>query len=220
MTDSASTTVDPATPAPGARPGTCRHRGARAALLVVLLALVGGFVAWWFLGRTYHYAVVAPGVLYRDGNQSLWRFKQSVGRARPKTVVCLVDDDEVASKEKQQFAEELQYLNAEGIRAERIPIRLGGWPTTENVRDFLRLVEGKEGQPVLLHCAQGVRRTGMLVAAYQMSVQGYDRNRAKAAILTFGHSDRTVNDIRRFIDGYDPQQRSVNLPATPDGKEE
>jgi hypothetical protein len=36
-----------------------------------------------------------------------------------------------------------------------------------------------------------------------MSVLGYDKEKAKNAILTFGHSDNTINDIRRFIDGYD-----------------
>lgn len=64
-------------------------------------------------------------------------------------------------------------------------------------------------QPMLIHCAQGVRRTGMLVAAYQMTVLGWDKEKTKAAILTFGHSDRTVNDVKKFIDVYDPVTQTV-----------
>jgi protein tyrosine/serine phosphatase len=62
---------------------------------------------------------------------------------------------------------------------------------------------------VLVHCAQGVRRTGFFVAAYQMSVMGYDQQKAKDSILTFGHSDNTINDIRKFIDGYDAKEQAV-----------
>ena len=59
-------------------------------------------------------------------------------------------------------------------------------------------MENPGGGPVLLHCAQGVRRTAMFVAAYQESVLGYDKQRAKDAIISFGHSDRTVSEIKRL----------------------
>ncbi len=49
----------------------------------------------------------------------------------------------------------------------------------------------------------------MMVAAYQMSVMGYDKQRAKSELQTFGHSRRTVGDIEKFIDLYDPQTREV-----------
>ena len=42
-----------------------------------------------------------------------------------------------------------------------------------------------------------------------MKRMGYDKERAKDAILRFGHSDRTVNDVKRFIDGYDPATDAV-----------
>jgi hypothetical protein len=49
----------------------------------------------------------------------------------------------------------------------------------------------------------------MLVAAYQMKHMGYDKDRAKAELLAFGHSDRTVGDVKRFIDAYDPATGKV-----------
>jgi protein tyrosine/serine phosphatase len=62
---------------------------------------------------------------------------------------------------------------------------------------------------VLIHCAQGVRRTGMFVAAYQESVLGYDKSKAKAAVVSFGHGRNTIEQIDRFIDGYDPKSQTV-----------
>ena len=93
----------------------------------------------------------------------------------------------------------------------RIPVKLGGWPTSDDIQQFLTHMEQPGRKPVLLHCAQGVRRTAMFVAAYQESVLGYDKQQAKKAILTFGHSATTVGDIERFIDGYDPQIRTLRI---------
>ena len=198
-----------------------RRSGTRLALLFILIGAAVGFGVWWYWGKTYHLATVQPGVLYRDGNQSIRQFKNAIRKVQPKTVVCLVDDNEVASKDKPQFAQEFEYLKEQGIRLERIPIPLGGWPTSDDVRNFVRLVSQPQNQPVLVHCAQGVRRTGMMVAAYQLSVdpQHYDKEKAKAAILTFGHSERTAADVKKFIDGYDPAtQTATTLPAS-DAKE-
>jgi protein tyrosine phosphatase (PTP) superfamily phosphohydrolase (DUF442 family) len=136
-------------------------------------------------------------------------FENAVRKVRPRTVVCLVDDQELADPAKAMFAEEMEWLRGRGVKVERIAVRLGGWPTSEDVRRFLGIVEQKENQPVLVHCAQGVRRTGMFVAAYQESVLGWNGGRAKGEVLTFGHSQRTVKDVERFIDVYDGRRREV-----------
>jgi len=110
---------------------------------------------------------------------------------------------------KPQFQSEKEYLEKKGIRLERIPVKLGGWPTKKDVDRFFEIVNDPQAQPVLVHCAQGVRRTGFMAAAYQMKQLGYDKDRAKESILRFGHSDRTANDVIRFIDGYDPATGTV-----------
>lgn len=190
----------------GVRP---RRRFGRV-LFVLLVALVaGGAYVWHCHLATYHLATVQPQVLYRDGNQSPCQFETAVRRVKPKVVVSLIDDNELADENKPQFQAEAEYLAAKGVRLERIPVKLGGWPTKADVDKFVSLAAKADNQPVLVHCAQGVRRTGMLVAAYQMKQMGYDKDRAKESILRFGHSDRTANDVIRFIDGYDPATGTV-----------
>jgi protein tyrosine phosphatase (PTP) superfamily phosphohydrolase (DUF442 family) len=195
-----------------------RRRRTGPVLVVILVALIaGGIYVWRCHLDTYHLATVQAGVLYRDGLQSPCQFDTAVRKVRPKTVVSLIDADEDLDPEKPQFQYEKEVLAEKGVRLERIPVKLGGWPTKQDVDEFLRVATDPNNQPVLVHCAQGVRRTGMMTAAYQMKVLGYDKERAKAEVLTFGHSQRTSGDIIRFIDGYDPVTGKVPenlMPST------
>jgi protein tyrosine/serine phosphatase len=177
------------------------------AVFVVCIAVA--FFVWrqWF--ETYHLATVQEGVLYRDGNRGPREFATMVRRVKPKTIVSLVDDDEIADREKPEFKAEIEFAKQQGIPIERIPVKLGGWPATDDVRKFLEIASDKGKQPVIVHCAQGVRRTGMMAAASQESVLGYDRQKATDAILTFGHSQRSIGDVKRFIEIYDPVKREV-----------
>src|SRR5205814_9367221 len=113
----------------------------------------------------------------------------------PKVVVSLIDDNELADEDKPQFQAEADYLAGKGVRLERIPVKLGGWPTKADVDKFISVASEPENQPVLVHCAQGVRRTGMMVAASQMKPLGHDKGRAKVALLRFGHSERPFDDV-------------------------
>jgi tyrosine-protein phosphatase SIW14 len=178
-------------------------------VLVVAVLVTAGAAYWEHEFDTYHYKVVQPGVLYRDGNQDAKEYDNALDRSDSRTVVCLIDDKELADPHKQQFAEGIEQAGREGRRIVRLPITLGGWPKTEDVRKFLEITEKKENQPVLIHCAQGVRRTGMMVAAYQMSVLGWSKEKANKEIETFGHSERSIGDVRKFIDAYDPVTRTV-----------
>ena len=161
---------------------------------------------FWAYFDTYHLATVQAGVLYRDGVRSLHQFQLAAEKTHVKTVVSLVDDQEIQTK---PFTEEMEYCREHGIEVIRVPITLGGWPAGDQIRKFLTIVADPARRPVLVHCAQGVRRTGMMVAAYQRSVLNFDRDQALAAILDFGHSQRTVGDVQRFIENYDPRTETM-----------
>jgi len=172
---------------------------------VLAVALLGWGV-WANYFQTYHLATVQEGALYRDGCRTLREWETALGNKRIKMVISLVDSREM---KKEPFSEEADYCHRSKIRFSNIQVKLGGWPTTANVKDFLKYAQSPQMQPVLVHCAQGVRRTGMMVAAYQMSVLGWDKEKTKAAILSFGHSQRTIGDVQRFIDVYNPQTCEV-----------
>lgn len=179
-------------------------------VMTILSVITAGVGSWFYLYvfDTYHYSEVSPGVLYRDGVRNMRQFHLALTKSRAQMIVTLVDEEEA---KKSPFTDEWDYIARSKVRALPIPIKLGGYPTTKDVNTFLDVVASsrEKKRPVLVHCAQGIRRTGMMVAAYQMSVMGWDKQRAKDNIKAYGHSDRTINDIKKFIDVYDPVKREV-----------
>jgi protein-tyrosine phosphatase len=171
-----------------------------------IAAVAVGVWIWWQYFSVYHLARVQDGVLYRDGVRSAREFATALRRVSPKTIVSLVDEREIG---QEPFIGEMAICKEKNIDVVRIPVPLGGWPSGEQIRKFLAVVNDPNRRPVLVHCAQGVRRTGMMVAAYQESVMNLYAQQAKDAMLTFGHSQRTIGDVQRFIDLYEPQARQM-----------
>jgi protein tyrosine phosphatase (PTP) superfamily phosphohydrolase (DUF442 family) len=191
------------------KPRCCRGTTLTLWACALLVLAGGGAWVWANFLQTYHFAAVQDGVLYRTGNRGIREFETAVRKANVRTVVCLIDDQELADSKKPQFAKEMEFCQKQGVAVVRIPIKLGGWPVTADVRKFLETVQNKDRQPVMVHCAQGVRRTGMMVAAFEESDLGWDAEKAKTSILTFGHSERTAKDVEQFIGVYDAKERMV-----------
>jgi hypothetical protein len=116
--------------------------------------------------------------------------------------VAVIDDEEFNQAE---FVGARELCQSRGIEWVRIPVKAGKFPLPEQFKQFISIATDPAKQPILFHDDEGIRRAGMMMAAYQMSALGYDRARAKADIRAFGHSDRTIDDVRRFIDAYDPK---------------
>ena len=189
------------------RPRTHRLLPWLAAGVGAIAALSVGIYLLFF--QTYHYAVVKEGVLYRTGNRSMVQFSTTVREVKPKTVVILVGEPEL---KEEPFKSEVSYLRKKGIQVEEIPIPFGkGVPSSHDVKRFLSIVREKENQPVLVHCAQGILRTGMMVAAYQQTELGMNAEQAKASVERFERrpDSRPVQIIQKFIDNYDPVTQEV-----------
>jgi protein-tyrosine phosphatase len=180
-----------------------------AVFMMIMIGCTFGYY-WYNNFQTYHLAPVQVGVLYRDGNRDMREFKHALKFTQAKTVVSLIDEDELHDPTKPQFGQEGNYCYDNSIQYIRLPVKLGGWPTSEDLKTFIGIVTNPANQPVLVHCAQGVRRTGMFVAAYQESVLHESREQAAAAIKTFGHKDRDLDDVRVFIKDYDPVKETFS----------
>lgn len=102
-----------------------------------------------------------------------------------------------------------------GPRRLHIPIRT--WDLEEEqVVQFLRLANDPANQPMLVHCKHGAYRTGTMVAAYRIVVQGWSKEDALDEMKTeqYGHHWIWAN-LRRFIRNMDVERirRAAGLPV-------
>jgi hypothetical protein len=125
-----------------------KARARRIALACVVVAALSIGLAWRYFTATYHLATVQPGVLYRDGARSIHELGVAVQLVKANTVVSLIDDGELRDPKKPQFAEEPVYLDRHGVHYRRIAIKLGGWPSSEDIQVFLKIAQSPTSQPV------------------------------------------------------------------------
>ncbi len=62
-------------------------------------------------------------------------------------------------------------------------------PEDEDVVEFLGIVTNPANQPVFVHCQGGTDRTGMMIAAYRMVIQGWTREQALAEMRENGFNE-------------------------------
>ncbi len=95
-------------------------------------------------------------------------------------------------------------VEAVGMRSVEVPMGMSTDNLREKVDRVVALMADPANQPVFVHCRQGRDRTGIVVAAYRMKVEGWLLAEAEAEMQAFGFNDIWVN-FKRFIRQYGAQ---------------
>ena len=75
---------------------------------------------------------------------------------------------------------------AAGLRFFSIPFDRAGRPDDAEIKQVLDIIDTPEYQPVLVHCKQGVDRTGTVIAIYRITHDGWTSEQAKAEANRYG----------------------------------
>ena len=166
-----------------------------------LIAALGYSQYWVLTGRV---ATVEPGRLYRSAGLPPDRLLEICRRHGITTVVDL-------RKDPTQTRAEAEILAREGIQHVSLPT--GQVPSAETVVEFLRLMDGKRGEPVLIHCTHGVGRAGVFSAIYRMEYQGWPHWRAIAEAIALSGFDSfgPGSAKEKYLSAYTPR-RSRRTP--------
>lgn len=139
-----------------------------------------------------NFGVVTPGALYRSAQPGPedypWLAKQGF-----KGIVCLRSEYDNGAERMKSYG--LNYLHL------AIPDHHA--PTDEQGLEFLKFVRNPENWPVLIHCKQGIGRTGVLAALSRYAIDGWsmsDALREARNYRPFGF--RVFGDQRRWLNHW------------------
>lgn len=123
----------------------------------------------------------------------------------------------VIDLQKDGQRDEADLVRHAGMAFHRIPMTTHEPPTSEQLAEFLRLVNDPANQPVYVHCAGGRHRTGVMTAAYRMTTEGWTAEQAFKEMKHFKFgSDFLHPEFKRFVYDY-PAQLAVATPAASAG---
>lgn len=112
-----------------------------------------------------------------------------------KTLINLTSDDADASEKAMAERAGMKYF--------QIPMTTHEPPTAAQLSEFLKIVNDPANQPVYVHCVGGRHRTGVMTAAYRMTQDGWNSDRAFAEMkqYKFG-ADFLHPEFKEFVYGY------------------
>jgi tyrosine-protein phosphatase SIW14 len=131
--------------------------------------------------------------LYRGAQPRKEGFKQLAERGIT-TVINLRNDDERALIEEAD-------AKAAGLRYFNVPFKRRGPPTESQVDQVLSLIDDEKNGVVFIHCAQGQDRTGMVVALYRITRDGWTDQQAIREAEHLGMKFWHIR-MKRYISSY------------------
>jgi protein tyrosine/serine phosphatase len=137
---------------------------------VVALALVSASLAGTGCVRAvYNFGTVDPGRIYRSAQPSPLLLRYVLWRYGIRTLVNLRGDT-------QGF--ESAFATRHGLRLLVLDLSASRPPRQDEVERFLAIVRDPSNYPILVHCRNGVDRTGYMLGLYRTGVQGWTVPRA------------------------------------------
>jgi hypothetical protein len=168
--------------------------------LVLCAALGAGIYVWdeFIKYRLFpkRFGVVVPELVFRSGQISKWVIGDVLERHAIQVVIDLQGHD---PHDEHQRAE-IEEIRRRGILLKRIPLAGDGTGDLESYAEAVTVLAqaAEAGQPVLVHCGAGAKRTGGVIAVYRVLVEGRSPSAAYAELLDYGwHSDNPT--LPRFL---------------------
>ena len=116
--------------------------------------------------------------LYRGGQPTAAGFVE-LQKMGIKTVIDLRESDERAKKEKAM-------VEAAGMRFINVPLDPWLAPNSVFLEDLMKYFDKADNQPVFVHCRRGSDRTGVAIAVYRITHDGWDDEQASEEAKKFG----------------------------------
>jgi len=145
-------------------------------------ALVAVSLGAAFAGEITRFGEVSPG-LYRGGRPG----EEDVAALRDMGIKTILDlEGGLFAAETDAVRQERGWAEAAGIDFEHVPLSPLRAPRPARVEEALAVMADPARRPVFVHCHAGVDRTGFVVAAYRVKVEGWTPEKAYEEMARLG----------------------------------
>ena len=103
-----------------------------------------------------------------------------------KTIINLEYDFFKLNPNKDEIKEERKQATKANMRFEHIPMHPIWPPKEEQIDKALALIQDQDNWPIYIHCEHGVNRTGLVIGAYRVKVEGWTPQQAYNEMVRLG----------------------------------
>lgn len=190
------------------------RRVAVSGFLAILLLMTGAQVAW---GQPAERLDGVPnfgrvtGNLYRGGQPSLDGFNTLRAMGVGMVVNFREESGETAAEKREVESLGIKYVGIPWSATRRLP--------TPQVLEFLGLVRANPNIRIFVHCRRGADRTGLMIAAYRISVEHESATQAVTEMHEFHYDWLFLPQLKRYVERFpgllqnDPQFAEYRLPS-------
>ena len=113
------------------------------------------------------------------------------------------------------YLNEREICQEHGVKLVYLPMAGNTPPTGEQVDEWLSLLRDSNNLPILVHCAQGVTRTGTMIAIYDMDLLHKSNEETMAQLPMFGHKLDVPKrkELYNFLSNYKPGMHAKSQPG-------
>ncbi len=110
--------------------------------------------------------------------------------------------------------QDIMLRKTQGIGFKRYPLHT--WDIDDrDILAVLKIITNPDNQPILVHCAHGADRTGLMMASYRMIVQGWTKEAARREMKEGGYEFHPIwKNIDRRITKMDIAKMRAEFYAT------
>jgi tyrosine-protein phosphatase SIW14 len=178
---------------------------------------------------------VDTGILYRSGCLTAGGFADAVKNLGIKTIVNLQDeypDPQVRlSYLDTRTTSEIEMCKRLGVHyvylpPDLVPRQKTGIEQPKAIDQFLTIMDDPVNypRPVLIHCKAGLHRTGVMVAVYRITYQGWSPEAALAEAKANGFGEFAASSaneyVAQYITSYKPRQSATGNALPPENRDE
>lgn len=169
--------------------------------IVLCVCIVCGTIVWWYAGlrnrfEPVNFGIVEPGRLYRSGQISQHVIRKTLEKNHVGLILSLSGDESADLEAEKSAAADLGvdrvYLG--GLAGDGL-----GDPNVYPKALEQIIKANRNGKAVLVHCQSGAQRTGGVVAAYRILVEGQPEAQAFEEMRRYGHDPKHNPGLIPFL---------------------